>query len=173
MKKIKTLLLVLAVICTTITAMRLFAKSSGAENHITIRNTPEQVVFYTIHRGSYDKIGQTIGRLFALAGQLDVPADGIPRASITFNTPAGVAGDKITWSAATVQYSLGGADGDQVQRTSGTATRIIANDIATMEFTRFSADPDMLQVDLTTENADLKGDRILSLALNFQIQLRN
>jgi len=46
----------------------------------TIRNVPEQVVLYTLHRGPYDAVGPPIGKLFGLAGQKGV----MPRGSISF-----------------------------------------------------------------------------------------
>ena len=39
------------------------------KDEFTVRTVNEQVVLYTIYRGPYNKIGQAIGKLFALAGQ--------------------------------------------------------------------------------------------------------
>lgn len=64
-----TVLLVLAAVVLTGAALTISAQSPAARDQIVTHKMPEQVVLYTIHRGGYDKMGQTIGRLFALAGQ--------------------------------------------------------------------------------------------------------
>jgi DNA gyrase inhibitor GyrI len=47
-----------------------------APSGISIRETKEEVVLYTIHRGNYDKIGQVVGNLYALAGKKGISPRG-------------------------------------------------------------------------------------------------
>ena len=56
------------------------AESATEEKEFSIRKADEQVILYTLHRGSYDGAGQAIGRLFALAGQKGM----IPKGNVTF-----------------------------------------------------------------------------------------
>ena len=69
MNKSKVLTLLLLVIgLTLIGAAAIFASTAAAKPAITIRKVEPQVVLYTIYRGSYEKTGSAIGKLFALAG---------------------------------------------------------------------------------------------------------
>ena len=82
MTKTRIWLVALIVICLTvisvvaISAQPLTKKDSG----IAVRKIEEEVVLYTIHRGSYDKIGMVIGNLYALAGKEGIS----PRGSAYF-----------------------------------------------------------------------------------------
>ena len=57
------------------------AKESAGKEVVVIRQMKEQVVLYTIHRGSYDQIGPSVGGLFALAGQKGLMP---PRGPVTY-----------------------------------------------------------------------------------------
>ena len=63
------LLLVVCVALLAAGAVKISVEPAPKEAALTIRNLDEQIVLYTIYRGSYDKIGPAIGKLFALAGQ--------------------------------------------------------------------------------------------------------
>ena len=79
-------LLALGMVLTAVTTVGILAKSTMDEGAFTIRKVEEQVVLYTIHRGSYDKGGVTIGGLFALAGQKGITARG-PVTFVYLNNP--------------------------------------------------------------------------------------
>jgi len=70
-KKMKIWLVLLALCTVGISAM-----SATETSGISIRETKEEVVLYTIYRGSYDKIGPVIGNLYALAGKKGISPRG-------------------------------------------------------------------------------------------------
>ena len=57
--------------------VNVLAESSTDKPGFTIRQAPKEVVLYTICRGPYEKVGPSIGKLYALAGQKGI----IPRGS--------------------------------------------------------------------------------------------
>jgi effector-binding domain-containing protein len=63
-----------------ISAVEIAAESTTGQPVFTIRKVEKQVVLYTIHRGSYDKVGMAIGKLFALAGQKGIT----PRGQVSY-----------------------------------------------------------------------------------------
>jgi len=79
MSKTKRLLFLLSVIgLMVISTAEIFAESTTANPAFTIRKVEQQAVLYTICRGSYDKSGTAVGRLFALAGQKGMTPKGPP-----------------------------------------------------------------------------------------------
>lgn len=77
MKKTSIWIVALIVIFLAIAStMTTSAKTPAKESGISIRNVKEEVVLYTIHRGSYDKIGPVIGNLYALAGRKGISPRG-------------------------------------------------------------------------------------------------
>ncbi len=79
MSKVRTRLLLLVVIgLVAVIAVKIFAESTSNNPAFTIRKVEQQVVLYTIYRGSYDKVGTAIGKLFALAGQKGISPKGQP-----------------------------------------------------------------------------------------------
>ncbi len=79
MNKVKVRLILTMVIClTTVCVIKILAKSSSEKTSVSIRKIEEQVVLYTIYRGSYNKIGPTIGKLYALAGKNQISPRGAP-----------------------------------------------------------------------------------------------
>ena len=69
MNKPKVLTFLLLVIGLTLIGAAAIFASTAAKPAITVRKVEPQVVLYTIYRGSYEKAGSAIGKLFALAGQ--------------------------------------------------------------------------------------------------------
>ena len=57
----------------------ILAESKPQGSAVEIRRTQEQVVLYTIHRGPFDKLGSTIGKLMGMAG----PKGLYPKGSIS------------------------------------------------------------------------------------------
>ena len=81
MSKVKVLsLLSFAVVLTAVGVLGSTAGPGADEHAFSVRKVEEQVALYTIYRGSYDKAGVVIGRLFGLAAQKGVT----PRGPLTF-----------------------------------------------------------------------------------------
>jgi len=87
--KVSTLLL-LVVGLMLIGAATIFA--SADKPAITIRKMEPQTVLYTIYRGSYEKAGSAIGKLFALAGQNQIQPVG-PVYYVYLNNPSQVSSE--------------------------------------------------------------------------------
>ncbi len=58
-------------------AIGTWAQPAAKEPEVSIRKVEEQVVLYTLHRGSYEKSGIAIGKLFALAGEKGIQPAGL------------------------------------------------------------------------------------------------
>ena len=67
MSRLKVWLLVLTL--TAIVTASIWAEQFSEKSSITTRQEKSQVVLYTIYRGDYEKVGQAIGSLYALAIQ--------------------------------------------------------------------------------------------------------
>ena len=102
----------------------------------------------------------------------NVPADGVWYTTITFNTSAGVSGGNITWSTNTVRFLLGGSGSTELQKVSGSTTKVIAEDIHTLQFRRQSTTPSVVEVSLTAQKNTLKG-ATLSATTTFKVKMRN
>ena len=78
MKKAKVwFVLLLAIGLMAVCLAEVFAKSDTKEEPtVSMRETEEEVVLYTIHRGSYGETGQAIGDLYALAGNKGISLRG-------------------------------------------------------------------------------------------------
>ena len=84
-QKLLSLLVVLVALLAA-GAVKISVEPAPKEAAFTIRNLDEQIVLYAIYRGSYDKIGPAIGKLFALAGQKAIRPAG-PVAHAYLNNP--------------------------------------------------------------------------------------
>ncbi len=94
MRRAKKWFLLSAVVLTVIIAVEIFAEQAKEEPRITMRKMQSQTVLYTIYRGSYDRMGEAIGNLFALAGQKGV----YPRGSmccVYLNNPQYVSSEHL------------------------------------------------------------------------------
>ena len=80
MSKLKMSLVLPAVGLMVVSLAQIPANSAGGKKTFAIRKVQEQVVLYTIYRGSYNKVGSAIGRLFGLAGSKGIT----PRGPISF-----------------------------------------------------------------------------------------
>jgi len=103
-----------------------------------------------------------------------VPADGTWYNSITFKKITGITSGSITWDSNNTQYLLAGTNPVQLQRISGATTKIIAQNIETLQFRRQSTTPKMIEVTMNAKQSNLvnKWSQI-ETSLNFQIELRN
>lgn len=103
----------------------------------------------------------------------DVPADGVWYTTITFKTCTGVSGGNISWSSNTVQYVLGtGANANRILRNSGGQSKVIAQDIQTLQIRRQSSTPNIVELSLSAQKKT-SGARLLNLNSNFSTRLRN
>ncbi len=92
MSKMKVWLVLLLLVCLTVTAVRICAESPKDKSAFTIRQVKSQVVLYTIYRGSYEQVGKAIGKLYELAGKKGIS----PRGGAYFvylNNPQNVSSD--------------------------------------------------------------------------------
>lgn len=102
----------------------------------------------------------------------NVPADGNWYTTITFRMVSGVSGGKIVWASDTVQFVLGGSASNQLQRIEGSTTRVIAQNIQSLQFRRLAAASNVVEVALQAQKDTFKVGTIKS-SLGFKIQLRN
>ena len=88
MKKAKVWFVLLPAVCLMVICLVKVSAQSGTEEQsgISIRKTEEEVVLYTIHRGSYAETGQVIGDLYALAGNKGISTQG-PVCYVYLNNP--------------------------------------------------------------------------------------
>jgi effector-binding domain-containing protein len=93
MKKLRAspLLLSLAGLMV-VSAAVISAKPPAEKPAFSIRKVEKQVVLYTIYRGSYDRTGPAVGRLFALAGRKGLRPRG-PVSYVYLNNPKQVSSE--------------------------------------------------------------------------------
>ena len=103
---------------------------------------------------------------------VDVPANGTWYTSITFRKPVGIVAGAINWDSNTVQYLRGGTGNLQLQRVYNGTTKVISQNITSMQIRRLSSDPDTLEVALVGQQNSTKGVPV-SYNLSFDVQLRN
>jgi effector-binding domain-containing protein len=92
MSKLRISLLLSAVGLMVVSIVEISATSAGGKPAFSIRKVEKQVVLYTIYRGSYDKVGPAIGKLFALAGQKGIRPRG-PVSHVYLNNPKQVSSE--------------------------------------------------------------------------------
>ena len=100
----------------------------------------------------------------------DVPADGTWYTSITFYRSDGVSGGKILWNSDTTQFLL---SGNQLQSIEGSTTKVIAQNIQSLQFRRLTSAPEMVEVTLQAQKSGLKGGGAVTDSLDFKVKLRN
>jgi effector-binding domain-containing protein len=86
MSKLRALLLLSVIVLMVAGAAVISAKSSSGKSAFAIRKVEKQVVLYTIYRGSYDKVGPAIGKLYELAGSKGIKPQG-PITFVYLNNP--------------------------------------------------------------------------------------
>ena len=132
---------------------------------------------YEVRRG-LDAMSREL--LLSRSDQVDVPADGSWYGSIIFHVPKDQNGDgtvldangALEWSPTSVSFSLGGTSGDQILRTQGPATRVLANGVQTLQFRRVVAAPDRVEILMTVRRGS-SGDFQRDATLNTTVRLRN
>lgn len=92
MNRIKILVLLLAGALTAVCAIGISAELTTPKSDFSIEKVKPEAVLYTICRGRYDKIGSTIGKLYALGGKNGI----MPRGSVYYvylNNPSQVSSE--------------------------------------------------------------------------------
>ena len=102
----------------------------------------------------------------------NVPADNSVYPQISFSTAQNVSGGGVVWGPL-INYSLGGPDGQQLIRTQNGQTRVIAVNITSLQFTRFTAAPNVVNVQLTASVPTYRENQQLTSALAFKVFLRD
>ena len=102
----------------------------------------------------------------------NVPADGTTFHTITFKKATGISSGSITWDANTVNYVKGGTGSTQLLRTYNGSSRVVANNISSVDFRRVSASSNIVQVTLNGQLNSVRG-HTLTDSLSFNVQLRN
>jgi effector-binding domain-containing protein len=93
MRKLKVwFVLLLAAALSVLGIAEISTKPAAPVPPFTIGKVEPQVVLYTLHRGSYDKTGATVGKLFALAGQKSITPRG-PLSYAYLNNPQRVSSE--------------------------------------------------------------------------------
>ena len=67
MSRSKVWLLLAVLVSTATVTVSIWAGQSADKSGVTIRQVKPQTVLYTVYRGDYEKVGQAIGNLYALA----------------------------------------------------------------------------------------------------------
>lgn len=99
----------------------------------------------------------------------NVPSNGSWYTSISFKIPTGVSSGAISWATNPIQFSRSGTD---LLRTYSGTSRVIAQDITSIQFRRTSAAPKILEIAMTGQVTAIKGETLQD-TLNFKIKLRN
>lgn len=99
----------------------------------------------------------------------DVLANGSWYSAITFKQTNGVSGGNISWPSDTTRYALVGT---VLQRTIGTTTLTIGEDINSLQIRRQASTPRLIEVSLQAQKNTLKG-RVVADTVNFFVQMRN
>jgi len=104
----------------------------------------------------------------------NVPADNNGYAQITFSVVQNVlSGGNITWNAGAINYSLGGTLGHELIRTQNGQSRVIANNITSLQFSRQTLTPNMVNIQLAAFAPTYRGNQQLTSTLTFKVFLRN
>ena len=101
-----------------------------------------------------------------------VPADGNPYTSITFNKAAGVSNGSVVWSATPIQYIRGGTGSTQLLRIAGGQTKVIAQDIQTLNFRRQNSSPNVVEVTVQCQKSSAQSPGV-SVSSVFKVNMRN
>ena len=110
-------------------------------------------------------------RTIISGAEVPFPADGSSHNTIIFRIPAGVTNGNIVWQTDKIQYFL---DGDkQLRRKVGSVLDLEskANNIVSLEFSRQSSSPKIVEIALQSEKET--GKRKINLDLDFKVKLRN
>ncbi|MDD5450066.1 MAG: hypothetical protein PHO42_05665 [Candidatus Omnitrophica bacterium] len=109
--------------------------------------------------------------------KISIPADDNYYNSIVFNIPQDTDGDgdavdalgNIEWSG-NITYALN--QKNQIVRTSSAGNLVLANNITSLQFKRFSGNPEMVEIALTAQGTTVPG-KISSMTISSLVMMRN
>lgn len=101
--------------------------------------------------------------------QISIPADGVVYSSLTFNISRGVLSNGIINWSMPITYALVGG---QINRSQGSASRILANNITQMNFRRQVLSSNIVRINLTAQKSTVL-NRLLNASLESAVSLRN
>jgi prepilin-type N-terminal cleavage/methylation domain-containing protein len=102
--------------------------------------------------------------------QVSRPANSVAYASISFNQSQGaLSSGAINWSTSPITFSL---SGNQVLETQGADSRVLANNVTSLTFTRQVAAPRVIRINMTTSRETMFG-RAVNASLASSVFLRN
>lgn len=100
-----------------------------------------------------------------------VPADGSSNTSITFQTPSTVSSGSVVWASA-ITYARGGTGSAQLLRTVGGVSKIIAQNVSALQFSRTASDPEVILITLQVQkNTPQHG--VMTIARTAEVKARN
>jgi hypothetical protein len=102
----------------------------------------------------------------------NVPADNAGHPSITFTMAQGASNQGTIWGPS-VTYALGGPNADQLIRTQNNQPQTIAADITSLQFTRQTSTPNVINIQLQSSVPTYRANEQLTSTLNVKILLRN
>ena len=102
----------------------------------------------------------------------NVPADDAWKTSISFKKPTGVSNGMIIWDTNATQFVKGGSNNDQLQRIYNGTTKVLANNISSLQFRRQSSSSNILEVQIVVQKQTATRHTIQD-QLNFEVKLRN
>ncbi|MBN1586008.1 MAG: prepilin-type N-terminal cleavage/methylation domain-containing protein [Candidatus Omnitrophica bacterium] len=162
-------LMVTVAVVGVVTAIGTGALISGRRGWQASEN---QIAIQRYARQGLQRMSKELKRASA-STVVGVPADGSGHNSIQFQIAESFDSNSgnIVWSQP-VRYVLGGADGEQLIRSQGGQTEILANYISSVTFARSNADPNLVAVTVQSRKTALN-QRTEQINLSSEIRLRN
>ena len=144
----------------------------------------QMTVSFELRRGIHAmarELEQTRSDQLEVPGLGAMPADGNFYSSVRFRVPEDMDGDGtvidgsgvLEWSPNQVVYALGGAAGQEVQRTQGAAVSTLANGVTALQFRRLAANPSVVEMSVTAQRGTTNGGFLNQASLSTRIRLRN
>lgn len=103
----------------------------------------------------------------------NVPADDSWYTNIIFQVPSTVTGGIITWDSDAIQYILGGAGGTQLLKVRAGTSKVVSQNIQSLQFRRLSTAPNVLEISITAQDTVALSGEVLNMDLDFEIEMRN
>lgn len=102
--------------------------------------------------------------------QISIEANGTIYNSVSFNVSEGVTGGgAINWSSIPISYVL---SGNQIIRTEGAQTKVIANNITGFDLSRQVGSLDIVRINITAQRMTVSG-QLINASLDSAVLLRN
>ena len=99
----------------------------------------------------------------------NVPADGTWYSTISYQIPSGITSGDLVWDTDVITLSV---TNNRLQRVKGLTTKVLANDVQSVQFRRQAATSNLLEIDVQGQKTTAAG-LVVDYDLDFQIGLRN